>query len=92
MEINTINNTTNNSTNEPRGKLVFNPAISKDLIRAGFRVIDLKQNRSHPEQSILVFEDSLELRDSMQEIIKKRRAARKAQNEEEIKEAPQQED
>ena len=89
MEINTINkNATTNGTDEPRGKLIFNPVIARELIRAGFRVIDLKQNRQHPEQSVVVIEDSLEMRDKMQEIIKKRRAARKARTEAETEKEP----
>lgn len=68
-------NTTVNEEESVRGKLVFSYPIAKGLIRAGFKVIDLKENREN-HQPILVFEDSLDMRDTMQAIVKERRKAR----------------
>ena len=50
-------NTTVNEDDSVRGKLIFSYPICKALIKAGFRVIDLKENRD-THQPILVFEDS----------------------------------
>ena len=87
--------TTENNVYDGPCKLIFKPAIARELIRRGFRVVDLKQNREHPERSIVVFEDSIQLRDELQKIVKKRRERFKEMNEkntDEPEEGPQQED
>ena len=78
-------------------KLIFKPAIARELIRSGFKVVDLKQNREHPERTIIVFADSIEFRDGLQKIIKKRREhfkemSRNKNDNEEPNEGLQQED
>ena len=88
-------NTTVNEDDSTRGKLIFSYPISKALIKMGHRVIDLKENRE-THMPILVFEDSLQLRDDLQSVVKERRKARaeraKAESEEEVKEPIEQED
>ena len=88
-------NTTINGEESVRGKLIFSYPICKALIRQGYKVIDLKENREN-HLPILVFEDSLDMRDALQAIVKERRKARaeraKAEAEEEVKEPIEQED
>lgn len=92
---NTNVNTTIKEEESVRGKLIFSYPICKALIRMGYKVIDLKENREN-HQPILVFEDSLELRDSLQAIVKERRKLRaeraRAEAGEEVKEPIEQED
>lgn len=38
------------------GKLIMNPNLAVYLLRKGFRIIDLKQNRDDKRRSIFVFE------------------------------------
>ena len=77
MDENVINSENENA----RTKIIFNYAIAKELIRRGFQVVDLKRNRENNE-IIHVFSDSLLLRDSLQEIVKTRRAERRKRLEE----------
>lgn len=84
-----IENVKNTNNTEIPTKLIFKPVIARELIKQGFKVVDLKQNRDYPERSILVFEDSLDLRNAMQKIIKERRrkfSERHETKEEEIEE------
>lgn len=74
-------NTINGDAEAPRTKIIFNYAIAKELVRSGFRIVDLKRNRENNEV-IYVVEDSLEMRDRMQEIVKNRRAERRKRLEE----------
>ena len=74
-------NVTNSENENARTKIIFNYAIAKELIRRGFRVVDIKRNRENNE-IIHVFSDSLLLRDSLQEIVKNRRAERRRRLEE----------
>ena len=74
-------NTINGDAEAPRTKIIFNYAIAKELIRRGFQVVDIKRNRENNE-IIHVFSDSLLLRDSLQEIVKNRRAERRKRLEE----------
>jgi len=92
---NTNVNAVVNEEESVRGKLIFSYPICKALIKQGYKVIDLKENRD-THQPILVFEDSLELRDSLQAIVKERRKARaeraRVESGEEVKEPIEQED
>lgn len=88
MEINTINKTTS-ETEENLSKLVFNAAIAKSLLEDyGHQIIGLKANRSDPARSVFVFKETVKFHRDMQEIIKKRRAARKARTEAETEKEP----
>lgn len=94
MENTNVNTAVNEET--VRGKLIFSYPICKALIKQGYKVIDLKENREN-HQPILVFEDSLDMRDALQAIVKERRKARAerakaAGREEDIKEPIEQED
>lgn len=78
--VNTIEATNLEDENE-RTKIIFNYSIARELIRMGYRVVDIKRNRENNE-IIHVFSDSLSLRDSLQDIVKRRRAERRKRLEE----------
>lgn len=90
-----------NENQEQRTKLIFNYSIAKDLIRRGYRVVDLKRNRDTNEV-IYVFEDGIDFRDEWAKISKEHRKSRaeraKAAKEgnvdaiDEVDEGPQMED
>ena len=88
MEINTINKAVN-AEEEEMFKLVFNAAIAKSLLEDyGHPIVGLKANRSDPARSVFVFRETVKFHRDMQEIIKKRRAARKARTEAETEKEP----
>lgn len=62
-----------------KSKLIFNARLMKYLIEEKHmadQIIGLKANRDNPERTIFVVNDSLSLRDAMQEYTKERRKAR----------------
>ncbi len=86
-------NTNVENNEEVRGKLVFKYPIAKALVEDYHQeIIGLKTNKQDRSKIVFVFRDSLEMRDSMQKIVKERRKRFAEMNKENEVEKPQQED
>lgn len=35
--------------------VIFNPALARNLLKEGYKIIDIKPNRSEPERTVFVF-------------------------------------
>lgn len=60
---------------EIKAKRIFKYYIAKGLIARGHRVVDIKPDVDNRDRVVFLFEDSLDLRDDMQIIIKAHRKA-----------------
>ena len=88
-----------NDNQETRTKIIFSYGIARELMRRGFRCVDLKRNRDTNEV-IYVFEDGIDFRESWAKISKENRKARaeraktakEGSASDEVDEGPQQED
>lgn len=61
----------NSNTYDGETKIIFKPYIARRL-NHNHRIVDIKPDKNEPKKTIFVFADSIELRDDMQRILKKR--------------------
>lgn len=62
-------------------KIIFKPYIARRL-NHNHKIVDIKPDKNEPKKTIFVFEDSLELRDDMQRILRNRAKENNTNNEE----------
>lgn len=70
----------NLNTYEGETKIIFKPYIARRLNHR-HKIVDIKPDKSEPKRTIFVFEDSLELRDDMQRILRNRKKQDEEKNE-----------
>ena len=69
-DIKSDKNTRKNEYDVPT-KFIFKPYLARRLIK-NHNLVDIRPDKNDPVRTVFVFEDSLELRDEMQEILKER--------------------
>jgi translation initiation factor 1 (eIF-1/SUI1) len=61
-------------------RLVTDPRIARKLLKKGFVVIDIKPNKSNPDKSVFIFENTEEFKIALEEV------ATEIKSKEEVKE------
>jgi translation initiation factor 1 (eIF-1/SUI1) len=73
---------TNNEKDTRVSRLVTDPRIARKLLKKGFVVIDIKPNKSNPDKSVFIFENTEEFKIALEEVTAEVKAK------EEVKEEP----
>lgn len=72
----------NNEKDTRVSRLITDPRIARKLLKKGFLVIDIKPNKSNPDKSVFIFENTEEFKVALEEVTAEIKAK------EEIKEEP----
>ena len=72
----------NNEKDTRVSRLVTDPRIARKLLKKGFVVIDIKPNKSNPDKSVFIFENTEEFKIALEEV------TTEIKSKEEIKEEP----
>ena len=72
----------NNEKDTRVSRLVTDPRIARKLLKKGFFVIDIKPNKSNPDKSVFIFENTEEFKIALEEV------TTEIKSKEEIKEEP----
>ena len=59
---------TNNEKDTRVSRLVADPRIARKLLKKGFVVIDIKPNKSNPDKSVFIFENTEEFKVALEEV------------------------
>lgn len=59
---------TNNEKDTRVSRLVADPRIARKLLKKGFVVIDIKPNKSNPDKSVFLFENTEEFKIALEEV------------------------
>ena len=59
---------TNNEKDTRVSRLVTDPRIARKLLKKGFVVIDIKPNKSNPDKSVFIFENTEEFKIALEEV------------------------
>ena len=59
---------TNNEKDTRVSRLVTDPRIARKLLKKNFVVIDIKPNKSNPDKSVFVFENTEEFKIALEEV------------------------
>ena len=59
---------TNNEKDTRVSRLVTDPRIARKLLKKGYVVIDIKPNKSNPDKSVFIFENTEEFKIALEEI------------------------
>ena len=73
---------TNNEKDTRVSRLVTDPRIARKLLKKGFVVIDIKPNKSNPDKSVFIFENTEEFKVALEEV------TTEIKSKEEVKEEP----
>lgn len=73
---------TNNEKDTRVSRLVTDPRIARKLLKKGFVVIDIKPNKSNPDKSVFIFENTEEFKVALEEV------TAEIKSKEEVKEEP----
>lgn len=52
-------------------KLIFTAKLARALLRKGYRVVDIKENRKLPGKTVFVFEDRDGIKEDIRELSRK---------------------
>lgn len=58
----------NNEKDTRVSRLVTDPRIARKLLKKGFVVIDIKPNKSNPDKSVFIFENTEEFKVALEEV------------------------
>ena len=58
----------NNEKDTRVSRLVTDPRIARKLLKKGFLVIDIKPNKSNPDKSVFIFENTEEFKVALEEV------------------------
>ena len=73
---------TNNEKDTRVSRLVTDPRVARKLLKKGFVVIDIKPNKSNPDKSVFIFENTEEFKVVLEEV------TTEIKSKEEVKEEP----
>lgn len=59
---------TNNEKDTRVSRLVTDPRIARKLLKKGYVVIDIKPNKSNPDKSVFIFENTEEFKVALEEV------------------------
>ena len=59
---------TNNEKDTRVSRLVTDPRIARKLLKKNFVVIDIKPNKSNPDKSVFIFENTEEFKVALEEV------------------------
>ena len=59
---------TNNEKDTRVSRLVTDPRVARKLLKKGFVVIDIKPNKSNPDKSVFIFENTEEFKVALEEV------------------------
>lgn len=59
---------TNNEKDTRVSRLVTDPRIARKLLKKNFVVIDIKPNKSNPDKSVFIFENTEEFKIALEEV------------------------
>lgn len=59
---------TNNEKDTRVSRLVTDPRAARKLLKKGFVVIDIKPNKSNPDKSVFIFENTEEFKVALEEV------------------------
>ena len=59
---------TNNEKDIRVSRLVTDPRIARKLLKKGYVVIDIKPNKSNPDKSVFIFENTEEFKIALDEV------------------------
>ena len=59
---------TNNEKDMRVSRLVTDPRIARKLLKKGYVVIDIKPNKSNPDKSVFIFENTEEFKAALDEV------------------------
>lgn len=59
---------TNNEKDTRVSRLVTDPRVARKLLKKGFVVIDIKPNKSNPDKSVFIFENTEEFKIALDEV------------------------
>lgn len=57
--------------------MVFTAQLARQLLKGGFRIVDIKPDKNDKRRTVFIFQDSPELKQKMDEYIKARKAINK---------------
>ena len=60
--------TDNNEKDTRVSRLVCDPRIARKLLKRNFVVIDIKPNKSNPDKSVFIFENTEEFKIALEEV------------------------
>ena len=73
----------NNNEKDTRvSRLVTDPRVARKLLKKGYVVIDIKPNKSNPDKSVFIFENTEEFKIALEEV------TTEIKSKEEVKEEP----
>ena len=58
----------NNEKDTRVSRLVTDPRIARKLLKKGFVVIDIKPNKSNPDKSVFIFENTEDFKVALEEV------------------------
>ena len=59
---------TDNEKDTRVSRLVTDPRVARKLLKKGFFVIDIKPNKSNPDKSVFIFENTEEFKIALEEV------------------------
>lgn len=59
---------TNNEKDTRVSRLITDPRIARKLLKKGYVVIDIKPNKSNPDKSVFIFENTEEFKVALDEV------------------------
>lgn len=59
---------TNNEKDTRVSRLVTDPRVARKLLKKGYVVIDIKPNKSNPDKSVFIFENTEEFKVALEEV------------------------
>jgi hypothetical protein len=72
---------TDNEKDTRVSRLVTDPRIARKLLKKGFVVIDIKPNKSNPDKSVFIFENTEEFKIALEEVTAEIRAKEESKEE-----------